>query len=122
MSENMEPRKAPGVEDADADKTLVELEAKNGAGKVGRVSTAMGYAYFRKPTRGEWKRATQAGLLDQAMKSTADAVEPMARACVLHPDREVFSQWIDEYPAIPVLCAGVLLELAGLTAKEVSGK
>lgn len=117
-----EPRKAPGVEDADSDPKLLELEAKYGVGSVGRAETIRGYAYFRKPNRGEWKRACAAGLLDQAMKSTNDAVEPMARACVVEPTREVFDQWIDDKPAIPVACAGVLLELAGLAKGEAQGK
>lgn len=83
------------------------------------VKTASGKAVFRKPTRPEYKR--HLSLLFNE-KTRADALEQLARACVVHPDKPTFAQWLEDKPGIPVACADTLTTLAGGAKDEDEGK
>lgn len=96
-----------------------EIAAKHGgAARCRMVDTAAGSAVFRRPDRAEVKRAVNAGFLDPKMRDNLDAVEPLVRACVVHPTRQEFAAWCEEYPLTPIACYNAMLSLAGLQIGE----
>jgi hypothetical protein len=96
-----------------------EIAAKHGGvERCRRVDTVMGTAVFRKPDRAEVRAAVSRGLLDPKMRDNLDAVEPICRTCVVHPPRQEFVTWCEEYPLTPIACVGAMLELAGLQVGE----
>lgn len=87
--------------------------------ELAAFKTACGVALFRKPTRPEYKRHL-AQLFNE--KTRADALETLARACVVHPSKAEFGEWLDRKPGIMVACADVLTTLAGGAKEEDEGK
>lgn len=103
----------------EADKIAALAALGKEHGEVAAVDTPCGTAFFRKPTRAEYKR--HLGMIFDE-KKRADAVEWLARACVVQPARETFDAWLDDKPGIPVLCADALTKLAGASRDEHEGK
>lgn len=96
---------------------LEKLKAEHG--EVAEVSTPCGTLVFRKPKRAEYKRHL-AKVFDE--KQRPDAVEWLARVCVVHPTREAFDAMLEDKPGIPILCADALAKLAGAAQGEDEGK
>jgi hypothetical protein len=105
------------------DQWFAEIAAPHGGvAKCAMVETAAGFAVVRKPTRPETRLAAEAGLLDPNMKGNLGAVDKLSRQCIIYPGKETFSDWIDEYPLLPLDLLNELLKLAGLGRKESAGK
>lgn len=75
-------------------------------------------AVYRIPTRLELK-AFRGRAHDD--KNKADAVEVLARQCVLFPPKEVFPSLLEEFPGIPEASVQSFMDLAQVEADE-SGK
>ena len=65
---------------------------------------------FKRPPRAEWKRF-RSMIFDDAQKP--DALETLAKACVLHPSPEEFVRLLAERPALAEKVGGELTGLAG---------
>lgn len=101
--------------------TLEKLVSLHGVDDLAVVRTACGPAIFRTPTRAEYKR--HLSLATGGTKDgKVDSIEQLVRACVVHPSKETFADWIERKPAIPVACIEAITALAGMQAKEVEGK
>ncbi|WP_437606255.1 hypothetical protein WMF20_35385 [Sorangium sp. So ce834] len=55
-------------------------------------------------------------------KPSVQACRELVRPCVVHPALERFDEMVKDRPLLLVTAAGKVLELAGIGAKEVSGK
>ena len=97
--------------------TIDQLIAAHG--EIAVVRTAMGVAIFRKPRRMEYKRHLSM-LFNE--KQRADAVEALARDCVVHPEKTTFAEWLESKPGIPIVCSDALTKLAGGAKDEDEGK
>jgi hypothetical protein len=85
-----------------------------------RVAHLMGEAggwevVYRMPSRLELK--TFRGLANDPKKAS-DAVEVLARQCVLYPSREGFAALLEEYPGIPEASVDTLTQLAQVESDE----
>lgn len=94
-----------------------ELAAAHG--EIAVVVTDLGPAIFRKPSRAEYKRHLS---LLFGEKTKPEAIEFLARACVVHPSKIDFDKWLDDKPGIPIVCAEDLTALAGASKAEGEGK
>lgn len=103
---------APGLESV-----IDELAGKYR--RLAAVRTEMGVALFRNPKRSEWQRYLDT-IFDE--KRRARAVEQLARDLVVHPAPNVFAEWLEEFPAIPLDCADPLTILAKGEADAHAGK
>ncbi len=98
------------------DDVIERLKAEHGevylveAGDVGVI--------VRPPTRAEYRRF-RALAMDE--KKRADAVERLARDCVLWPDADGLDELLERRPALTEVVGGELLKLAGF-AEEVEIK
>lgn len=66
------------------------------------------------PPRGEYKRFRKM-LFDDTEK--ADALETLAKACVIHPELQQFQKMLDDRPALAETVGGKAAELAGAEGK-----
>lgn len=98
-------------------KLMLELEGKHGP--VVAVKTAAGPAAFRVFTRQEYARFNSM-LVDDKQKSRA--LEFIALACCVHPDRDQFNAMVDRKPGIIASCANAVLEHGGVDGEPVVGK
>ncbi len=99
---------------------IAELEAKYGTiadGKLAHVIGAGGKweAVFRKPTRMHYKRF-RSMLFSDTQKS--EAIENLARACVVYPDGPGFDALLEEYPGACEASSKKLTEMMGVNAEE----
>ena len=67
---------------------------------------------IKRPSRGEYKRFRSA-LFDDATK--ADAIETLARSCVVYPEN--FAALLEDRPALAELVGGKAVEFAGAEGK-----
>ncbi len=97
---------------------LAELE--DAKGKVGShlavVETEMGMIVVERPHVANFRKFQDAG------KFTAEALEKLARPCVVYPDKAKFDQIITEYPGVLIATADAVVELAGARKREQTGK
>jgi hypothetical protein len=101
------------------DEEFAELAAKyGGESRVRRQETCFGTVVVRKPNRAEARRAVSLGLLDQTFQKTVDAVDPLLRACVIHPTRQQLDEWIEDQPLMPLKFAGDFIELTNGEVRE----
>jgi len=77
------------------------------------------FGIAKRVPRAEYKRF-RAALFDDAQKS--DAMEQLARACVVYPSREEFAQLLEDFPAVAEGIAGKLLDAARGGDKEFEAK
>jgi hypothetical protein len=109
---------------------LAELEEKHGriahvVGKAvssfrepAKAPTPSWEVVYRRPRRAEYK-LFRANANNPARK--ADALEILARQCVVHPPPEAFDALLDEYPAIAEASSDALMDLTSMSADD-SGK
>jgi hypothetical protein len=107
--------------EAGADKAAVAAipELAGQYRRLAVVQTAAGAAIFRNPKKTEWQRYMDT-IFDE--KKRARAVEQLARDLVVHPSKQEFSDWIDDFPGLTLDCADPLTTLAKGEAKEHAGK
>lgn len=95
-------------------KLIDELKAQHGSAYVIEVpETKYDPAVdivVKRPPRGEWKRF-RAMLFADDQKS--EALETLAKACVLHPPAAEFAALLADRPALAEKIGSVLTELAG---------
>lgn len=97
------------------------LAAEHGGPEcVARCETVIGTLVFRKPTRGEFRVASKAGIMDP--KSSPEAFEILARATNVFPGREALDTALEAHPALALQCGEELLKLAGLTGEDLGKK
>lgn len=68
----------------------------------------------KRPPRGEYKRF-RAMLFDDAEK--ANAMETLAKACVVYPEGSGFQALLEERPGLAEVVGGKCAELAGMEGK-----
>jgi hypothetical protein len=68
----------------------------------------------KKPPRGEYKRFRSMSL---DADERADAIETIARACVVYPDAAGFSALLEDRPALAEVVGNKVLEMAGAEGK-----
>ncbi len=97
---------------------LAELE--DAKGKVGShlavIETEMGIIVVERPHVANFRKFQDAG------KFTAEALEKLARPCVVYPDKARFDSIITEYPGVLIAVADAVVELAGARKREQAGK
>jgi hypothetical protein len=93
-----------------SDEEFKKLKEANPRGVV-QVETALGTAVFKCPDAGQWKHHIR---MASDTKTAPDAIEWLARACVVHPSRDIFDRWIDEKPGIAATVLKHIHKLAGV--------
>lgn len=95
-------------------------KAEQDHGPVGRklavVETDLGAVILKRSNPLHYKRFSDAETL-----ATAE-LEKLVRPCLVHPTMPTFEAYLEEQPAILLRCANAICVLAGVRAKEVSGK
>jgi len=110
-------RKVVEAEQAAIDEAaLLEAEREHGARKIATCETDLGLIILKRSHPLMFKR-----FQDNAEIKTKD-LEILVRPCVIHPDRTRFDSICEELPATLTRCADRVATLAGIRAKEVSGK
>lgn len=74
---------------------------------------------IKRPPRGEYKRFRKM-LFDDDQKS--EALETLARACVVYPESAEFSKLLEERPALAETVGGKAAEFAGAEGKTDAKK
>jgi hypothetical protein len=95
------------------DADIEAIRAKNPGARMKLVGTQHGDFVFRAPSAPEYRRF-QDSIAD---KKASQAIEFLARACVVHPSREEFASLLEQYPGIPADCTEALVALAGTTGQ-----
>ena len=96
-----------------------EKQLRDAHGEFTAVSTKMGAAAFRVPTRAEYAQYNRY-LFDE--KTRANATGYLVSACVVLPDRKTFETWLDKYPGIVLTCADAVNKLAGVDTEAQTKK
>ncbi len=108
------------VEDAEREArdvlAILKAESEYGAKRIAVCTTPMGCVIVRRPHAVTFKR-----FQDKGDAKNADC-ETLVRKCLAHPDAAGFDRIVEEYPGIVVTAANAVVELAGINAREVSGK
>jgi hypothetical protein len=94
-----------------------KLKAEHG--EVFLVDVCLTMVAFKRCSRGEYKRF-RAAVTDERKK--ADALETLARACVVYPEPKEFDQFLDKYPAAADVIGSKVLEVAGAVEAEAAKK
>lgn len=119
----MDPELASTAPDLGSEEWFASVaESHGGVSKCAMVDTVIGPVVLRRPSRPETRFAVEQGLLDPAMKANLAAADKLSRQCVIYPAKESFSNSLDEYPLIPIVCLSALITLAGIGAKDSAGK
>lgn len=74
---------------------------------------------LRRPPRAEWKRF-RSMLSDPTQKS--DALETLARACVVHPEAKAFGELLKKRPGLAETIGNEAAEFGGVSAKATAKK
>lgn len=67
---------------------------------------------FRTPKPADYQRF-MSNIIGDNPVNKARAAEILARACVVHPRKDVFNGWLEKYPAIPTAVIKAITKLAG---------
>jgi hypothetical protein len=94
---------------------LEEAKAEHG-GKVAVVETAVGRVIVKRPNSVYFRRYMDAG------STKSEDLEKLVRHCLVHPDRDRLDRILEEQPGALLHLVSEIHELAGIRAKEVSGK
>lgn len=101
------------VEDEEA---IAKAEDKLGKDKIAVVPTPMGAVIVKRPNHMHYRRFIS--LKDPS----ADDAERLVLNALVHPSRAAFQAIAEELPAIPVIAAGAVVDLAAGRKSEVTGK
>jgi len=99
------------------DQTIEELKEKHG--DVYTVETCGAVVVFKRCSRMEYKRFRES-LASERKK--ADALETLARACIVHPEASELNDFFDRYPAAADVIGSKILEVAGAVEAEAAKK
>ncbi len=99
-------------------KALAAAEKEHGrAGKsLAAVETPRGLVIVKRAAPIVFRRFQDQG------KYESDALRDLVKPCVVYPDKGAFDQLLEEFPGLLVPLSNAVCELAGVRAKEVSGK
>lgn len=101
------------VEDAAA---IARAEDELGVGKFATVRTPRGVVIVKGPNHMHFRKFVG------AKEIGPDEAERLVLSCLVHPTRAAFEVIAEEYPAIPLLLAGAIADLAAGKHTELSGK
>lgn len=100
---------------ADA-KAILDAEEKLGRGKFATVPTPLGVVIVKRPNHMHYRKFIG------AKEIGPDDAERLVLTCLVHPSRAAFEQVAEEYPAVPMVAAGAVLDLAAGRQSEIAGK
>lgn len=103
------------LELADA-KAIADAEEKLGVGMFRTVPTPLGVVVVKRPNHMHYRRFIET----KDIKS--DDAERLVLSSLVHPSRAAFQQIAEEYPAIPMIAAGVVIDLASGRKAEIAEK
>ena len=98
------------------EEALFNAEAEHGRKRVATIETEMGTIIVKRPNPLHFKR-----FQDKESVKTKD-LEQLVRPCLVHPSANRFDAILEEYPATLTRCADRVATLAGVRARELSGK
>ena len=100
---------------------LADIKEKHGKNDVQlmMVKTELGDAVFRTPTPADFDRFAAA---KDGPGGMFKAFSLLARATVVYPSKDEFSDWVTKRPGLPANCGSTLLELAGITGQAEAKK
>lgn len=110
------------VKRAEAERKLADLKALSaaedelGVGKFAHVETPMGVVIVKRPNHMHFRKFI--GSKDIG----PDEAERLVHTCLVHPNKAVFAQIAEEYPAIPMQLASKCVELASGKQADLLGK
>jgi hypothetical protein len=97
-------------------KAIADAEETLGIGKFATVNTPLGVVIVKRPQHMHYRKFI--GLKEIG----PDDAEKLARSCLVYPSRAAFERIGEEYPAIPMLVAGAVLDLAAGKQAELAAK
>lgn len=97
-------------------KAIAAAEAEHGAGKFAVIRTVAGAVIVKRPNHMHYRR-----FINLKEPSSDDATR-LVLTCLVYPSKAAFEALIEELPAVPVLAAGAVVDLAAGRAGEVAGK
>lgn len=100
---------------ADA-KAIAEAERALGKKCLATYDTPRGVVIVKRPNHLLFRKFMDAG------EMTVAVCEELIRPCLVHPSRDVFDSYSEEYPAIIIPVANRIAQLAGSRSKDQLGK
>lgn len=97
-------------------KAIAAAEESIGVGKFATVPTPAGVVIVKGPNQMHYRKFISAKEL------TPDDAERLVYQCLVHPSRGEFQAIAAEYPGIPMLAAGAVVELAAGKRAELKEK
>lgn len=106
---------------------LDDLEIEHGDDNVKPIYTTPGMVVVRRPTGSEAQQFQEEILKDAktpARKAQAIrmATEKLARRCRLHPESDVYDEWVEGYGGIPANVGNVCAQLADIVIEDEAEK
>lgn len=97
-------------------KAIANAEAELGAGKFAVIRTVAGAVIVKRPNHMHYRR-----FINLKEPSSDDAAK-LVLTCLVYPSKAAFEVLSEELPAVPVLAAGAVVDLAAGRSGELSGK
>jgi len=98
-----------------SDEQIEELRTKHGRIEHVRHKGGQWEVVYRAPKPLEYKMFRKNA---NNPATSADAQEMLARAIVVHPEREEFAKLLETWPALPEASSGAIASLLGLAVEE----
>lgn len=85
-------------------------------GSIARYDTPRGAVVVKRPSHLIFRRFTDAGKLN------TDTCLGLIKPSLVHPPRDEFEAWVEEYPGIVLPLANLVSSLAGVRSTDTAGK
>lgn len=102
-----------GLRDEEA---IEKAEAEHDPKKIAVVHSDVGVVIVKRPNHVLFKRFQDSG------EVTSEECDKLVRPCLVYPDKASWDRMLEEQPALLLRCANAVATLAGVRAKELTGK